>query len=87
MFFSYIRYMTVVDRSLVKAYVDMLEGLSAERKIELIERLSETLKKDAKAKEKRFFKSFGAFGSAKPAKEIVSEMRAVRKFRKRYILV
>lgn len=77
--------MTVVDRSLVKAYADMLEGLSSESKIELIERLSETLKKEAKTKEKRFFKSFGAFASEKPAKEIVSEIRATRKFRKRFI--
>lgn len=75
--------MTVVDRSLVKAYADMLEGLSPESKIELIERLSETLKKEVKAKERRFFKSFGAFASEKPAKEIVSEMRAARRFRGR----
>lgn len=63
----------------------MLEGLSPENKIELIERLSETLKKHAEAKEKRFFKSFGAFASEKSAKEIVSEIRAARKFRKRSI--
>ncbi len=34
-------------------------------------------------KEKDFYKSFGAFGSDKPAEEIIKEIKANRKFRKK----
>ena len=40
--------------------------------VELIERLSKSLKKEKNSKEKAFFKSFGAFSSDKSAEDIVT---------------
>ena len=51
--------------------------------VELIERLSKSLKKEKNSKEKAFFKSFGAFSSDKSAEEIVTEIKASRKFREK----
>ncbi len=54
-------------------------------KLELIERLSTSLKNDDKIKEDLFYSSFGAFASNKPAKTIVKEIKSSRKFRKKEI--
>jgi hypothetical protein len=75
--------MSYTDRHIVEAYSELFAGLSADAKIDLIESLSKSLKKENKNKERNFFKSFGAFGSSKPAEEIVAEIKASRKFRKK----
>ncbi len=77
--------MSYTDKHIVETYTGLLEGLSADNKIELIEKLSKSLKTDIKDKEKKFYKSFGAFASDKSPKEIIKEIRADRKFRKKEI--
>jgi hypothetical protein len=47
--------------------------------MELIENLSKSLKKEKKSKDNSFYKSFAAFGSEKPANEIIAEIKASRK--------
>ena len=77
--------MTTIDKNIIETYSGLFEGLSPLNKMELIEKLVKSLKLDNKSKEKEFFKSFGAFGSDKPAEEIVSEIRESRKFRNKEI--
>lgn len=55
-------------------------------KKELIENLSRSLKSDKIEKDKKFYKSFGAFASGKTAEEIISEIKSSRKFRKKEII-
>jgi len=57
-------------RNTVTTYSDLFEGLSSLNKIELIERLSKSLKVKELTKDSRFYQSFGAFGSEKSAEEI-----------------
>jgi hypothetical protein len=73
--------MSYTDRKIVETYTGLFDGLSADNKIDLIETLSKSLKKDKKNKEKAFFGSFGAFASNKSAEKIIKEIRASRKFR------
>jgi hypothetical protein len=73
--------MNTTEKHIVKTYSGLFEGLSAIGKLELIENLTKSLKAEKNKKEKDFYKSFGAFGSDKPAKEIVEEIKASRKFR------
>ena len=54
-------------------------------KLELIESLSKSLKTEKKTKENLFYKSFGAFSSDKSAEEIIKDLKASRKFRKKEI--
>jgi len=77
--------MSYTERRIVESYSDLFEGLSSSSKEELIENLSKSLKTEKKAKDKAFYKSFGAFASEKPAEEIVKEIKASRKFRKKEI--
>lgn len=60
-------------------YYEFLSHLNADSKLELISRLSESLKIKEK-KETALNALFGAFKSAKPAEEIISEIRADRTF-------
>ena len=77
--------MTYTEKRIVENYSGLFEGLSSDSKIELIENLSKSLKSGKKAVDTAFFKSFGAFASEKSAKELVKEIKASRKFRKKEI--
>ncbi|PBJ07386.1 hypothetical protein [Flavobacterium sp. ACN6] len=76
--------MTVTDKNILEAYSSLFEGLSFSNKIELIERLTKSIKGN-KSKENNFYKSFGAFASEKSAEEIVSEIKANRNFKNKEI--
>jgi hypothetical protein len=77
--------MSYTDKHIVEAYSQLFEGLSDLNKLELIERLSKSLKTENTKKEKAFYKSFGAFSSEKPAEEIISELKSSRNFRNKDI--
>lgn len=77
--------MTYLDKQIVETYSELFEGLSASTKTELIESLSKSLTDRKEEKEKLFFKSFGAFSDEKSAKEIISEIKSSREFRKKEI--
>jgi uncharacterized protein YjfI (DUF2170 family) len=72
--------MTVTDKNILESYSDLFEGLSFSNKLELIERLTKSLK-ITKSKENNFYKSFGAFASEKSAEEIISEIKSNRNFK------
>ncbi len=77
--------MNYAEKNIVEAYAKLLDNLSSIGKIELLEKLAKSLKKENKSKEKDFFKSFGAFPSEKSADTIVKEIKESRKFRERDI--
>lgn len=77
--------MTYIDKHIVQTYSGLFEGLSSISKIELIESLSKSLKIEPKTKENSFYKSFGAFASTQSAEEIIADIKASRKFRKKEI--
>ena len=73
--------MSSTDRPIVETYSILFEGLSSLSKIELIEKLSKSLKKEKKVKESSFLKSFGAFASEKTAEEINKNIKSNRNFK------
>ena len=75
--------MTRAERRIVETYSGLFESLSSIGKLELLEQLVKSIKKDSKFKEKGFFKSFGAFASEKSAEEIAKEIKESRKFREK----
>jgi hypothetical protein len=72
--------MTVAEKYIVDTYSNLFEGLNSISKIELLEKLAKSLKRERKSKEQDFFKSFGAFGSEKSAEDINREIKESRKF-------
>ena len=73
--------MTHTERHIVETYSGIFDSLSAITKLELLEKLAKSIRKDTKSKEKDFFKSFGAFSSDKSSEEIVKEIKESRIFR------
>jgi len=79
--------MTYINRHIIETYTDLFEGLSSDTKIELIGKLSKSLKSNKRKRELDFFKAFGGFASEKSPKVIASEIRKARKFRKKEISI
>ncbi len=75
--------MTVAEKYIIDTYSSLFEGLNSISKIELLEKLATSLKREKKSKDNEFFKSFGAFGSEQPAEEIDKEIKESRKFHRK----
>lgn len=75
--------MTHAERHIVETYSNIFENLSSISKLELLEKLAKSIRKDSKSKEKEFFKSFGAFASEKSAEDIATEIKESRKLREK----
>ncbi len=73
--------MSYTERHIIETYSMMFNGLSPLSKIELIESLTKSLKKDKIEKVDTFYKSFGAFSAEKTAEEIAIEIKSSRKFK------
>ncbi|MFZ4797393.1 MAG: hypothetical protein ACOYMA_07845 [Bacteroidia bacterium] len=73
--------MSYTERHIIETYSMMFNGLSPLSKIELIESLTKSLKKDKIEEADAFYKSFGAFSTEKTAEEIVIEIKSSRKFK------
>lgn len=77
--------MTFTDKNIIENYFGLFESLNSISKLELIEKLTKSLKAENKSKESNFFKSFGAFSDEKTSDEIIKELKSSRKFRNKEI--
>lgn len=73
-------FMTATEKYLVDTYSNLFEGLDRLTKIELLEKLANSLKRSNKKKATDFYKSFGAFGSDETPEKIIAEIKESRKF-------
>ena len=64
-------------------YLELVKNLSTERKAELIQRLSDSLKGPKKTNGKPAKSLYGAFISKKSAEEIITELKSNRSFNRR----
>ncbi len=69
-----------INAKIIDGYLDLLRNLSPGSKLDLIAKLSESLKSDVTKRKSLFRKSFGAFQSKKSAEEIIKEIRESRNF-------
>lgn len=77
--------MTFTDKNIIENYFGLFESLNSMSKLELIEKLTKSLKAESKSKENNFYKSFGAFSTEKTSDEINTEIKSSRKFRTKEI--
>jgi hypothetical protein len=77
--------MTFTDKNIIENYFGLFESLNSMSKLELIEKLTKSLKAETKSKENNFYKSFGAFSNEKSSDEINTEIKSSRKFRNKEI--
>ena len=69
---------TETNTTIINGYVGLLENLSTDNKLDLISKLTASVKTDLSNKKNTFKKSFGAFVSEKTAEEIIEEIRNSR---------
>lgn len=68
-----------INTIIIEGYLQLLDNLSPSSKLELISRLTASVKSD-KNKKSSFQKAFGAFQSEKSADVIIEEIRSSRTF-------
>lgn len=67
-----------INNTIVDGYVGLLDNLAPGDKLDLISKLTESVKSDLSNKKSSFKKAFGAFDSKKSAEEIIEEIRKSR---------
>lgn len=67
-----------INTTIVEGYIGLLDNLSANDKLDLISKLTISVKTDLANKKSSFRKAFGAFDSKKTAEQIISEIRDSR---------
>lgn len=68
--------------NILQGYLSLLESLSPDGKLEIIARLSDSLKTSKQPKERSLKSLYGAFKSSKSADKIVEEIRSSRTFKR-----
>ncbi len=69
-----------LDTTIIDGYISLLDNLSPGSKLDLISKLTASVKSDITNKKSSFKKAFGAFESEKSADEIILEIRNSRMF-------
>ena len=69
-----------MSTSIIDSYMVFLETLNPDARLDIISRLTQTLKSEVKPKENLFLKSFGAWSGNESADEIVNGIRSSRTF-------
>jgi len=64
---------TDINNTLIEGYLRLLDNLSPSNKLDLISKLTTSVKSDIIDKKSSFKKAFGAFQSKKSADEIINE--------------
>ncbi|TZF86129.1 hypothetical protein FW774_03500 (plasmid) [Pedobacter sp. BS3] len=68
------------NTTLINGYIDLLDNLSPGSKLDLISKLTISVKTDLIKKKSSFKKAFGAFDSKASAEEIIEDIRKSRVF-------
>ncbi len=69
-----------INSSIIEGYLQLLDNLSPDLKLDLISRLTQSVKSDMKSRKTSFKKAFGGFVSKKSADQIIEEIRGSRHF-------
>ncbi len=69
-----------INVALIDGYLRMLDNLSPNEKLDLISKLTKSIKADLTGKKKRFNRAFGAWDSNESAYEIIADIQKSRRF-------
>ncbi|MBC7885603.1 MAG: hypothetical protein H7X99_09015 [Saprospiraceae bacterium] len=72
-----------INTTLIDGYLRLLDNLSPSNKLDLISKLTLSVKADIKDRKKSFYKSFGAWESKQSADEIINDIRSSRTFNRK----
>ena len=69
-----------INTTLIEGYLRLLDNLSSSDKLDLISKLTLSVKTDITDRKKSFYKAFGAWESKQTADEIINNIRNNRTF-------
>lgn len=69
-----------INTTLIEGYLRLLDNLSPSNKLDLISKLTISVKTDITDRKKHFYKAFGAWESKKSADQIINDIRNSRTF-------
>jgi hypothetical protein len=69
-----------LNSHIIDGYMAFLENLSPGAKLDIISKLTQSLKSDVRPKENRFERSFGAWVGTETAEELIQDIRNSRTF-------
>ena len=69
-----------INNTLIEGYLRLLDNLSPSNKLDLISKLTLSVKTDINDRKKTFYKAFGAWESKQSADAIINEIRNSRTF-------
>lgn len=69
-----------LNNKLINSYLELLKNLSPSNKLDLIAKLTESIKSDIKVKENAFEQSFGAWEDNESVEELINTIRDSRQF-------
>jgi hypothetical protein len=69
-----------INNTIIDGYIRLLDNLSPSNKLDLISKLTLSVKSDIAEKKKSFYKAFGAWESKQTAEEMIREIRNSRTF-------
>lgn len=72
-----------INTNLVDGYLKLLDNLSPKNKLELISKLTQSVKTDLTDKKSRFYKAFGAWDSKESAENIIKGIKDSRAFNRK----
>lgn len=69
-----------INKTLIDGYLRMLDNLSPSNKLDLISKLTQSVKTDITDRKSSFYQAFGAWDSNQTAEEMINEIRKSRNF-------
>jgi len=69
-----------INTTLIEGYLRLLDNLSPSKKLDLISKLTLSVKTDISNRKKSFYKAYGAWVSKQSADEIINDIRNSRTF-------
>jgi hypothetical protein len=69
-----------INTTLIDGYLRMLDNLSPNNKLDLISKLTLSIKTDIADRKKMFYKAFGAWESKQSADQIIADIHSSRNF-------
>jgi hypothetical protein len=71
-----------LNARIIESYISLLKNMSAQNKLDLISRLTNTIKTELDQKNTDFYKAFGGWDKSDSAEELIEAIKSSRTFNK-----